>query len=479
MLRLKLILVILAAVSAPLAAVFITQNPFIATFAGFLGFTIATFAVFLFLKPLGNLIQSAQALASGNMNARVDIRSKDELESIGASFNILAEKLSQIIQRLESDKDLLSAEKTRLDIVLASIIDGIIALDHSLNIVFVNQAAEYLISYTQQEIQGKPVDQFVHLFNEQEQLKPKTYCQKGYNKSLFLIDKNGKRRKVNIMSMASAGSTQTNLGCVLIIRDISREEELEQMKFDFVSMASHELKTPITAIIGYLSVFINENKSKVEKQELELLDRVLVSAQSLLTLVENLLSVNKIEREQLSVSIVPADYKSILLKTIDDIQNQAKLKNITLTLVSPRPSQPKVLVDPIRIIEVINNLVSNAIKYTQSGGRVDVGLEFTPTEVITTISDTGIGIPKEAIPQLFNKFFRVSNIQQQVSKGTGLGLFITKSIIEKLNGKIWVDSEENKGSKFHFSLPLVPQTQVPVSTDRVVSETIKAGALNY
>jgi len=291
------------------------------------------------------------------------------------------------------------------------------------------------------------------------------------------VGKDGKQAKVNLTTTKIDSSVQTNLGCLLILHDLSREEELEKMKLDFVSMASHELKTPLTSIIGYLSVFINENKGKIPFDEIDLLEKSQVSAQQLLTLVQNILNVNKIERDQLAVSPQSVDYEAILQKSVEDLQNQAKQKNITLALNLPTESMPKVLADPIRIGEVVTNLMANAINYTNAGGKVEVSLEVSPTQVTTMVADSGLGIPKEAIPHLFNKFFRVSNTAQQASKGTGLGLYIARSIITKLGGKIWVESEMGKGSKFYFTLPVA--SQIKTFEQKFVGQAIQEGALNY
>ena len=293
------------------------------------------------------------------------------------------------------------------------------------------------------------------------------------------MGKNGQQTKVRLFSSQVLEGVQTKLGCILILHDLSKEEELEQMKFDFVSMASHELKTPLTSIIGYLAVFLNEYKSKLPKEEFNLLNRSLVSAQQLLRLIQNLLSVNKIEKEQLSVSLEPLDYYLILSKAVEDLRSQANLKNIVLTLIPPKSPLPKVLADPLRIGEVITNLVANAINYTGAGGKVDIFTHVSPNEIITSVSDTGVGIPKEAIPHLFNKFFRVSNELQKADKGTGLGLYIAKSIIEKLHGKIWVESEVGVGSKFCFTLPILTQSKSVLDSDKYALEAIQSGGLNY
>lgn len=478
-LRIKLALIFLIGISIPTSSIFFTSNIIITLLSALFSFCLTIFASFWVLKPLQTFLKAAQSLGDGNLNYRLDIRSNDEFEDVGSSFNLMAQKLSQNFQRLETEKNLIGTERNKLDAVLSAISDGVIALDMSKNVVFVNKSGEYLTGYSLGEMQEKGVDQFLRLFIEGESISPKTYCQDGYSKTLLLINKNGGQKKVTLTSSTFPEGIQTKLSCILILHDISKEEELEQMKFDFVSMASHELKTPLTNIIGYLSVFINENKTKIEREALELLERSLVSARTLFTLIENLLGVNKIEREQLSVIVQQLDYKPVLSKAIDDLQTQAKLKNIALTLTLPNDILPKVLLDPIRTQEVINNLVSNSIKYTLPGGKISVYLKVTPTEIITTVEDNGIGIPEEAMPRLFSKFFRVSNVVQKAEKGTGLGLFITKAIIEKLNGKIWVESEVGKGTKFYFSLPLVPQTQSKVSSDEIASETIQTGALNY
>lgn len=478
-LHLKIAFLIFFAVMLPIIVGFFFVSSSVITIVA--GITISVLAVtvsFWILKPLDILTEGTEILRKGNFNHRFDLRSGDELEEVGNSFNLMADKLTQAFQSLEKDKDLISAEKNELDVVLSSVIDGIIALDFNKNIVLLNKAAQDLTGFTQGEVFGKKIDQVIHLFSDQEEISSKYYCQASFNQPLKLVGKNGKQVKINMFSSPVSGGIQTRLGCILILHDLSREEELEQMKFDFVSMASHELKTPLTSIIGYISVFLGDYKSKIPKEDFDLLNRSLISAQQLLRLVQNLLSVNKIEKEQLAVSLEPLDYYLVLSKSVEDLRNQANLKNIVLTLFPPKELLPKVLADSLRLGEVVTNLVANAINYTPAGGKVDIFTQASPDEITTTISDTGVGIPREAIPHLFNKFFRVSNQLQKANKGTGLGLYIAKSIIEKLHGKIWVESEEGKGSKFSFTLPIISQNR-NLESDKFIGQTIQSGALNY
>lgn len=449
--HIKVVLIIILAVFTPyVVGLFTALDPILSAVVSLISASLSVVLLFLF-----------------------NLKSGNEFKDIGNSF-----------QTMENERAMAISEKNKFNEILSSVIDGIIALDFNKNIIFLNKAAEELTGYQQADIYGKEIDQAIHLFSDTDEILPKTYCQANLNQSAKLIGKSNRQTKVNLTTaksdLATAHGTfaQTGPNCILILHDLSKEEELEQMKLDFVSMASHELKTPLTSIVGYLSVFLNENRDKINQDSWLLLNKAFISAQQLQTLIANLLNVNKIEKEQLSVSVGPIDYLAVITKAVEDLRGQANQKNIVLTLV-PAETLPKVLADPLRLGEVITNLLSNAINYTNPGGKVEIFINVSPAEVQTTISDTGVGIPKEAIPHLFNKFFRVSNRLQKASKGTGLGLYITKSIVEKLHGKIWVESEVGKGSKFSFTLPVVTQSTATLDSNRFVSQAIKSGSLNY
>lgn len=479
-LKLKVVFIVLFAIFPPyLLTLFLKLNIIFFIFIGLISAALSIIALFRILKPLNTFVKGTKDFSDGNFNHRVDIRSGDEFEEAGNSFNLMADKLAQTFQKLEKEKEVAISEKNRFNEILSSVIDGVIALDFNKNIIFLNKASEEITGYSASETYGIPIDQMIHLFSGTDEILPQTYCQNSFNQTTKLVGKNGRQTKVNLMTAQIGGSVQTNLNCILILHDVSKEEELEQMKLDFVSMASHELKTPLTSIVGYLSVFLEESRSNLPRESLELLDKAFVAAQQLQTLIQNLLSVNKIEREQLSVTPEPTDSFSIFSKAVEDLKSQANQKNIFLTLVPPPQPLPKVLADPIRLSEVITNLLSNAINYTNPGGRVEVAIKTSPKEIMVSVSDTGIGIPKEAMAHLFTKFFRVSNTEQKASKGTGLGLYIAKSIIEKLQGRIWVESEVGKGSRFSFTLPVAVQNVGIINSDKFVSEAIQSGTLNY
>jgi two-component system phosphate regulon sensor histidine kinase PhoR len=181
----------------------------------------------------------------------------------------------------------------------------------------------------------------------------------------------------------------------------------------------------------------------------------MISAKQLASLIENLLNVSKVERNAFSVTTQSVKWTDIVTKSVEDNKLTAAQKQIDLTLQLPTENVPNVTADPIRIVEVINNLISNAINYTANNGKIEVSVSVGNGEVITAVKDTGKGIPKDALDHLFTKFFRVQGAldTSSNSKGTGLGLYLSKSIVDLHHGRIWVESEVGKGSTFYFSLP--------------------------
>lgn len=231
---------------------------------------------------------------------------------------------------------------------------------------------------------------------------------------------------------------------------------LDEMKQNFVSIAAHELRTPLTAIKGYLSVFMKDYESSLNKDQKELLGHIESSTNQLLNLVENLLNVSRVERGALSLHTESLDWPTLVKEGVEDFRENAVEKNIHLELAPASNEIPKVLADKVRIKEVLANLIANALNYTPTGGIVKVSIENGSGEVITHVADNGSGIPEGALPNLFNKFFRVTHglTQNTNAQGTGLGLYISKAIIDMHKGKIWVRSLEGKGSIFSFSLPV-------------------------
>ncbi len=234
--------------------------------------------------------------------------------------------------------------------------------------------------------------------------------------------------------------------------------EGDQQKSEFVSIASHELLTPITAIEGYASMILDEGMGQVDEQARNYLSKMATSAHRLSTLVRDLLSVSRIEAGRVQIKPRSVAIEKLMADTVDQLRFLAEDKQLRLVYEKPAQPLPPVWADPDRVMQVLVNLVSNGIKYTPQGCVTLTAkvLSGTPSQIEITVADTGLGMTEEAQSHLFEKFYRVATPETSAIQGTGLGLYITKALIEKMNGRLHLESTEGKGSSFHFTLPVLP-----------------------
>jgi len=430
-------------------------------------FGFGVYFINFFISPLKRLLESLPIFIKGELDHRLNIHTGDEIEVLANALNELAKKISGHVEGANNTQTAASSTLNKAEIILSSIQDGIIVLDLNKKVFLANSSAEKLTGWNKDEMLGKSIDELIKLTDNLNQVllaenyvvvdtgqgeESKVFGEGSY---LNLLGKGNVKTYVKLTSTPISSAIHSDLGSILILKDTSKQKEFESMQLDFVSMSSHELRTPLTSIKGYLSVFIDENKSKLNAEQKDFMDRMMISVQQLSSLVDNLLNVSKVERGALTTNLQEVDWTSILQQTVKDNQLQAEQKNISLTLELPKKDLPKINVDPVRIQEVLNNLLNNAIAYTQEGGKIVVSSEVKDDNVVTSITDNGKGIPQDALPHLFTKFFRVQGAldQSSNSKGTGLGLFLSKSIIDMHGGKIWAESPgPGKGSTFFFSI---------------------------
>ncbi|MCZ2845754.1 MAG: HAMP domain-containing sensor histidine kinase [Candidatus Bathyarchaeota archaeon] len=236
-------------------------------------------------------------------------------------------------------------------------------------------------------------------------------------------------------------------------KELSPKNINEYKLTEVVSVVSHQLKTPLSVIKGYLEVLISEDLGKLNRQQKEYVDDILENTNKMIVLVRDLLEVTKIESNRIEIRPKPTNLKEMLEEIREEFADVAKAKNCHLSLkISGKI--PPINIDPIKIKETIANLVSNAIFYNRSKGKVMLSLSKKGKKVIFCCEDTGVGIKEEDKDRLFTKFFRSEESLTLAPKGSGLGLFISKAIVEKSGGEMWFRSKKDKGSVFCFSLPI-------------------------
>jgi len=243
------------------------------------------------------------------------------------------------------------------------------------------------------------------------------------------------------------------LGNLIILHDITREKIVERMKTEFVSISAHQLRTPLSAIKWSLKMLLDGDLGEISLEQKEFIEKAYASNERMIKLINDLLNVTRIEEGRYLFSLSYENIANIIKEQYQTFKELAEKKGLKMELIFKQDKFPLVKVDKEKISLVIQNLIENAIHYTQKG-KITITLESKDREIIFSVEDTGIGIPKDQQERVFSRFFRAENAILSETEGTGLGLFISKNIIEAHGGKIWFKSEEGKGTTFYFTLPI-------------------------
>jgi len=350
-------------------------------------------------------------------------------------------------------------EKARADALFASIGEGIIAMDSSGKITSVNQAALDILHFSKNELVGKWLPEtIVALYDNGSAVD---IMDRPITKAVLTgkpIHANGSYRRKDGTAVPVAVTVSPimlngkPIGAIEVFRDITLDIENDKMKTDFISVASHQLRTPLSSINVYARMLEDGLAGKLNQKQRFFVQTVLNSVERMNELINTLLNITRIEAGGITVQPAPAKLQELTQSMLSEESVSAKEKGLTLES-DINEDLPIVKTDALLVKEVYSNLLSNAIKYTPEGGKIIVSLTDNGTDIIFSVRDTGYGIPEDAQERIFTKFFRADNILNQDVNGTGLGLYLTKIIAENLNGELWFESEEHKGSTFYFSIP--------------------------
>jgi len=371
--------------------------------------------------------------------------------------------------------------------VIDGLVDGVALVDKAGHVRLFNPAAAVISGRSAKAAVGADFRQVLPLVNnkglartdaENPFIKVLKTGQPLQEKVAFLISQSGKPTAVSLI-VSPAGGGQPPAGAVGVFRDISKEVAEEQAGNEFISTASHEMRTPLAAIEGYLSLALNDHSSQINPTAHEYLLKAHAATEHLGILFQDLLTSTRAEDGRLSSNPEVVEVGSAIEQIVDGARFSAQQKGLELSYVVSRAQETAtaakvvrplyyIYADPQRIREVVQNLLDNAIKYTLSGA-VKVALTGDDSIVQIQVSDTGPGIATEDIPHLFQKFYRVDNSLTRSTTGTGLGLFICRKIVELYNGRIWVESSPGKGSTFFINLPRLSTEQALASRQNASS----------
>lgn len=395
-----------------------------------------------YTNPIESATKVATELARGNYDARTYEEHMNETSMLSQSINILARNLQDMTRAQQMQQD-------RLQTLIENMGSGLILIDGRGYINLVNRAFK-------EQFQIQPETFLYHLYyeaflhEEVIHLVEEIFMTESNAKRLIHLPVRIERRYFEVEGAPITGNNDEWKGIVLVFHDITEMIKLEQMRKDFVANVSHELKTPITSIKGFSETLL-DGAMKDEKTLSHFLSIILKESDRLESLIHDLLELSKLEKQDFQLVAETCDIKEIINDVAYILSHRAEEKGIELALNLPE-HQVEVEGDPHRLKQVFINLINNAIAYTSENGTVTVTLKSDKQKVVAQVADTGIGIKKEHIPRIFERFYRVDRARSRNSGGTGLGLAIVKHIIEIHGGTIDVESEIGIGTTFTIEL---------------------------
>jgi PAS domain S-box-containing protein len=435
-----------------------------------------------FLGTLQSISQTTEKLMSAGEKERELLASQDELGMMVTLFNKIATALTTTNKKFVENEAILKAKvleveknkketlealenmlatKAKEEAILESTDEGIYGLDLNGLCLFVNNAAAKTLGYTKEEMLGKNIHELIHFKHEDGSPYLEVDCPITRTKDTgvgvrintdIFFRKDGTYFPVLYSSHPLRENDET-VGVVVAFSDITHEKQVDRAKTEFVSLASHQLRTPLTAISWYIEMLLAGDAGVLTKEQKDYLYEVYKGNNRMIELVNALLNVSRIDLGTISMDPVPTDVREIADSLLTELTPQWHLKKMNI-IKSYDPALPLVNVDPKLIRIVFQNLLTNAIKYTPEKGTITFSITKDTRNIKIIVADSGYGIPKDSQSRIFGKLYRADNIRDKETDGNGLGLYIVKSIIENSGGKITFKSVENKGTTFTITLPL-------------------------
>ena len=473
---------------------------------------IALFLIWQLLRSIAELPYMARALAQANFLARSRIRSSSEIGQLAESFNTMADTMlmahskmeDQIEKRTraldeqltESDKtqkavlniledvedqkrDLEKAqraalnlmsdiqiekenvgkEKDKIDAILHSIGDGVFVVDREGVVFMYNRAASRITGFREDTVLGKPFTDHLQFTHTKEQDAAGQFIHKAISTGQItepsmhssIVRHDGTPVAIAATAAPLKDTDGHVIGSVVVFRDISKEAAIDKTKTEFVSLASHQLRTPLSTINWYTEMLLAGDAGRITKNQRMYLNQIYTGNQRMGDLVNSLLNVSRLELGTFSIEPVKMDIVKEATSTLHELQPLIKEKKMHIKTTFG--SIDHILADPNLVRVIFHNLLTNAIKYTPEEGQVDMSIQYVDDQIEIVVTDTGYGIPQAQQDKIFTKLFRADNVKEKDTTGTGLGLYIIKSIVDHVGGDIDFTSVEGKGTTFRVHLP--------------------------
>ncbi len=433
-------------------------------FAALILFVIWAFGLFYIRRitdPITVLTERAHEITQGSFSAteiKVSSSLNNEVGKLSAAFNTMTRELGNLYGQLEAKIAEVGSANAKDEAILNSIGDGMVVTDGSAHTLFINEAAKRMLDMPhigQGQIFALPT-----LYDEQDKVidaknLPGVQALATHQKvtqTVTVVDRNDNKTILSITAtpVLQAGET---IGVVQLIRDVTKQQQIDRMKSEFISVASHQLRTPLSAISWFSEMLQPKEGEQLKPEDIqEAAASIHASSVRMTELVNSLLNISRIESGHIVVDPKPTDLQELLNNLIKDLKAQTEERKHKLA-ITVDPAIGKINLDPRLISQVYLNLLTNAIKYSPKESTITIIVKKKGDEVVSQITDEGIGVPKAELAKVFQRFFRATNAQKVETDGSGLGLYLVKAIVESSGGKIWFETQEGKGTTFWFTIP--------------------------
>ena len=425
--------------------IFITSSVIALVFSILLAFLVSKGIT----RPIQAMTDQIEKIADGNYNDQVKIYSKDEMGILARSINYLSVRVKEAQETTE-------AERQRLDSVLKHMTDGVIATDRRSRVMITNNRALDFIGKTEEEVIGHSI---MEVLNLRDKYTFRELLNMDHDILIPFVNEDGQESIIKGEISVIQRESRYVSGLIWVLTDVTEREKIERDRRQFVSNVSHELRTPLTSVRSY-SEALSDGALEDPKLAREFLDVIQRETDRMIRMISDLLSLSRMDSNRQEMNLELIDLSRLvdhILDRFDMMLSSEEYANKDYKILRELSDKPIwVEADQDRLTQIIDNILNNAIKYSPDGGNITVRLMTTHNEALLSIQDQGLGIPQKAIPHIFERFYRVDKARSREQGGTGLGLAIAKEVVERLNGRIWVNSIENKGSSFYISLPYDP-----------------------
>ena len=443
---------------------------------------------FVVVSPIIQINELTKVIATGNLSQRIQIKAADEIGELSQNLNKVINNLASGLQNmanslrderlketeLAENIKIINKERAKDEALLTSIGDAVIAIDDDYKITLFNQAATNMIGFSKEEVINQPYNVILKFSGEKDDTSVPDFISQALHgikpvsdNRLVLKKKNEELLPILQNTSPIIDSSNNVTGVVVALRDVTKERELEKLKDEFVSLASHELRTPMTAIKGLISMIFEGDYGEINPSLKDPLSDVASSTDRLIQLVNDILDVSRIEAGRTKFNLTEVSLPDLASEILQMFKPLTLKKNIKLEIVGSVPL--KVSADSDKVKQILINLINNALKFTDTGS-ITIAFRADENFAYTSVVDTGIGISKEDQQKLFSKFSQVNSSQLGRPAGTGLGLYISKEFSKKMGGDLWIArSEPNMGTTFTFTLPFVGTEMAATVTQKMTT----------